>query len=81
RRGARQLAPHGGGRPRAGPGRAGTRARGAGGAGQAGFARGDVDAFWDNLRAGRDCVSEVPAERWDHAPYYSRDRSQPGTVN
>ncbi|WP_186032470.1 SDR family NAD(P)-dependent oxidoreductase, partial [Burkholderia gladioli] len=41
----------------------------------------DVDAFWDNLRAGRDCVSEVPAERWDHAPYYSRDRSQPGTVN
>ncbi|MFF7240917.1 SDR family NAD(P)-dependent oxidoreductase [Streptomyces collinus] len=25
----------------------------------------DVDAFWTNLRTGRDCVREVPAERWD----------------
>ncbi|WP_338932819.1 SDR family NAD(P)-dependent oxidoreductase [Streptomyces netropsis] len=26
----------------------------------------DPDAFWANLRAGRDCVREVPADRWDH---------------
>ncbi|MGP3976825.1 SDR family NAD(P)-dependent oxidoreductase [Streptomyces sp. 8N114] len=26
----------------------------------------DLAAFWDNLRAGKDCVTEVPAERWDH---------------
>ncbi|WP_217143030.1 L-histidine N(alpha)-methyltransferase [Streptomyces sp. AC627_RSS907] len=25
----------------------------------------DVDAFWTNLRTGRDCIREVPAERWD----------------
>ncbi|WP_432897931.1 L-histidine N(alpha)-methyltransferase [Micromonospora matsumotoense] len=25
----------------------------------------DVDAFWANLRAGRDCVREVPTDRWD----------------
>jgi len=24
----------------------------------------NVDAFWNNLKAGRDCVTEVPAERW-----------------
>ncbi|WP_067499195.1 SDR family NAD(P)-dependent oxidoreductase [Actinoplanes sp. TFC3] len=25
----------------------------------------DLDEFWDNLVAGRDCVTEVPAQRWD----------------
>ncbi len=27
---------------------------------------GDLDTFWENLRSGRDCVTEVPADRWDH---------------
>ena len=25
----------------------------------------DLTAFWDNLMAGRDCITPVPAERWD----------------
>ncbi|MEV6613187.1 SDR family NAD(P)-dependent oxidoreductase [Streptomyces sp. NPDC051051] len=25
----------------------------------------DLDAFWTNLRTGRDCIREVPAGRWD----------------
>ncbi len=25
----------------------------------------DLDAFWDNLAGGRDCITEVPLERWD----------------
>ncbi|MBU6400793.1 MAG: SDR family NAD(P)-dependent oxidoreductase, partial [Verrucomicrobia bacterium] len=25
----------------------------------------NVDEFWENLRTGRDCVSEIPPERWD----------------
>ncbi|MGY1495115.1 SDR family NAD(P)-dependent oxidoreductase [Streptomyces sp. QTS52] len=29
----------------------------------------DLDEFWQNLRAGRDCVSEVPAARWNHGRY------------
>ncbi|MDX3229224.1 SDR family NAD(P)-dependent oxidoreductase [Streptomyces sp. ME19-01-6] len=29
----------------------------------------DLDAFWGNLRSGRDCVHEVPPERWDHRRY------------
>ena len=25
----------------------------------------DIDAFWQNLRAGRDCIDEIPPARWD----------------
>ncbi|MCG8363719.1 MAG: SDR family NAD(P)-dependent oxidoreductase, partial [Pseudanabaenales cyanobacterium] len=31
----------------------------------------DLDAFWANLRDGRDCVTEVPPERWNWRDYYS----------
>jgi 3-oxoacyl-(acyl-carrier-protein) synthase/enoyl-CoA hydratase/carnithine racemase/acyl carrier protein len=30
----------------------------------------DVDAFWDNIASGRNCISEVPASRWDTRAYY-----------
>ncbi|BAV98082.1 SDR family NAD(P)-dependent oxidoreductase [Lysobacter enzymogenes] len=38
----------------------------------------DLDAFWRNLRDGRDCIEEVPASRWNWRDYYSEDRSVPG---
>ncbi|MCY1033270.1 amino acid adenylation domain-containing protein [Corallococcus sp. BB11-1] len=38
----------------------------------------DLAAFWDNLRAGRDCVTEVPASRWDWRDYFTEDRTQAG---
>ncbi|HEY4457036.1 MAG TPA: SDR family NAD(P)-dependent oxidoreductase [Pseudonocardiaceae bacterium] len=31
----------------------------------------DVDTFWSNVVRGIDSVTEVPAERWDAATYYS----------
>ncbi|MEU9041357.1 MULTISPECIES: SDR family NAD(P)-dependent oxidoreductase [unclassified Kitasatospora] len=33
----------------------------------------DTEAYWENLRAGRDCVREVPSERWDHRTLTSAD--------
>jgi len=36
-----------------------------------------LDEFWDNLARGRDCITEVPAERWDHKQFYDPVR-QPG---
>ncbi|MFC8350011.1 SDR family NAD(P)-dependent oxidoreductase [Streptomyces sp. NPDC057280] len=33
----------------------------------------DIDELWDNLLAGRDCVGEVPAERWDHDALHDPD--------
>ncbi|HEY8460563.1 MAG TPA: type I polyketide synthase, partial [Blastocatellia bacterium] len=38
----------------------------------------DIEAFWRNLREGKDCVIEVPRERWDWREYFSEDRAQSG---
>ncbi|MEU5582777.1 amino acid adenylation domain-containing protein [Streptomyces huasconensis] len=38
----------------------------------------DLGQFWRNLREGRDCVTEVPADRWDHDRFYDPDRATPG---
>ncbi|WP_437600752.1 SDR family NAD(P)-dependent oxidoreductase [Sorangium sp. So ce590] len=37
----------------------------------------DIDAFWKNLRAGRDCITEIPRDRWDHALYYDAEPGKP----
>ncbi|BCK68539.1 hypothetical protein Srufu_024920 [Streptomyces libani subsp. rufus] len=38
----------------------------------------DLGQFWRNLREGRDCVEEVPKDRWDHDRFYDPDRDVPG---
>jgi acyl transferase domain-containing protein len=38
----------------------------------------DIEAYWRNLREGKDCIIEVPKERWDWREYFSEDRSQSG---
>ena len=39
-----------------------------------------VDELWRNLLAGRDCITEVPADRWEHDAYLSDDPDEPGTT-
>ncbi|MFR9749865.1 SDR family NAD(P)-dependent oxidoreductase [Nocardia sp. 004] len=41
---------------------------------------GDIEQFWANLVAGRDCIVEVPPQRWDHREYLSEDPDEPGTT-
>ncbi|HET8797348.1 MAG TPA: SDR family NAD(P)-dependent oxidoreductase, partial [Thermoanaerobaculia bacterium] len=38
----------------------------------------DIEAYWDNLRNGRDCITEVPKERWDWREYFSENRGEQG---
>ncbi|MGZ8219147.1 SDR family NAD(P)-dependent oxidoreductase, partial [Methylomagnum sp.] len=38
----------------------------------------DLAAFWDNLAAGRDCVTESPPERWDWRQHFDPDQATPG---
>jgi len=38
----------------------------------------DLEAYWRNLRDGKDCIVEVPRERWDWRDYFSEDRTESG---
>jgi len=38
----------------------------------------DTNEYWDNLRDGKDCITEVPLDRWDWREYYSEDRTKAG---
>jgi polyketide synthase PksM len=40
----------------------------------------DVDAFWDNLEAGRNCIREVPKERWDADALFDPNAGQEGKI-
>jgi 3-oxoacyl-(acyl-carrier-protein) synthase/NAD(P)-dependent dehydrogenase (short-subunit alcohol dehydrogenase family)/acyl carrier protein/SAM-dependent methyltransferase len=41
----------------------------------------DLDGFWANLAAGRDCVGPVPPGRWDHAALFDPRPGVPGRTN
>ena len=41
----------------------------------------DKDAFWRNLEAGRDCITEVPQDRWDWQAIYGDPLEAPGRTN
>lgn len=38
----------------------------------------NLDEYWNNLREGRDCITEIPPERWDHDLYFDPDRNKLG---
>ena len=33
----------------------------------------DVDEFWANLQSGRDCITEIPRDRWSLDGFFSSD--------
>ena len=34
--------------------------------------------YWENLKAGRDSITEIPAERWDHRLYFDAEKGKAG---
>ncbi|MGN7995396.1 SDR family NAD(P)-dependent oxidoreductase [Chitinophaga sp. 22308] len=38
----------------------------------------NIGEFWDNLKAGRDCITEVPADRWDMEACYDPQKGKAG---
>ena len=38
----------------------------------------NIAEYWANLRDGRDCITEIPKDRWDHSLYFDPDRNAPG---
>ncbi|WP_219817142.1 SDR family NAD(P)-dependent oxidoreductase [Brevibacillus laterosporus] len=41
----------------------------------------NVQKFWEHLRDGKDCITEIPQERWDSSLYYEKDKMIPGKTN
>jgi amino acid adenylation domain-containing protein len=39
---------------------------------------GDVDMLWDNLLHGRDSITTIPEDRWDHRDYFDARKDAPG---
>jgi amino acid adenylation domain-containing protein len=37
-----------------------------------------IEAFWELLEDGRDCVTEVPSDRWDHNAIFSAEKGKLG---
>ncbi|ACU62728.1 SDR family NAD(P)-dependent oxidoreductase [Chitinophaga pinensis] len=40
----------------------------------------NINEFWDNLREGRNCITEVPAERWDWRTYFDPKRGKKASM-
>lgn len=41
----------------------------------------NIAAFWDNLRSGKDCITTVPADRWDNSRYFEQQPAAPGKTH
>lgn len=40
-----------------------------------------LEEFWENLRSGRDCITEVPASRWDWRALYGDPQTEGNRTN
>ena len=38
----------------------------------------NINEFWNNLKAGKDSIKEIPRERWDNSFYYNEDKNTIG---
>jgi polyketide synthase PksN len=39
---------------------------------------GNIQEFWKNLREGKNCITEIPKDRWDYNLYFDEDKNKPG---
>lgn len=40
----------------------------------------NVNEFWENLKQGKDCITEIPKERWDYTCYYEKEKGKQGKL-
>ena len=38
----------------------------------------NMKEFWKNISEGKDCVTEIPKERWDHSQYFDKSKKAKG---
>ncbi|MCU7925179.1 MAG: SDR family NAD(P)-dependent oxidoreductase [Candidatus Thiodiazotropha sp. (ex Dulcina madagascariensis)] len=37
----------------------------------------NIQAFWENLRCGKDSITEIPKDRWDQSLYFDKGKNKP----
>lgn len=40
----------------------------------------NVHTFWENLKEGRNCITEVPEERWNWREYFDKEKGKSGKI-
>ena len=40
----------------------------------------DLDTFWENLKNGKDNITEIPETRWNYRDYFDTDKDKPGKI-
>lgn len=40
----------------------------------------NIEEFWENLKNGKDCITEIPEDRWDWREYFDKDKNKPGKM-
>lgn len=41
----------------------------------------DIEAYWQNLKEGKDCMTEIPKDRWDWRDYYGDPAKEANKTN
>ncbi|MCP4267459.1 MAG: hypothetical protein GY777_18165, partial [Candidatus Brocadiaceae bacterium] len=41
----------------------------------------NIEEFWQNIESGKDCIVEIPKDRWDIEAYYNEDSKVPGKTD
>ena len=41
----------------------------------------NLEEYWKNLCEGKDCITEIPKDRWDHSLYFDKDRTKIGKTS
>ncbi|PXV95612.1 phosphopantetheine binding protein [Lachnotalea glycerini] len=40
----------------------------------------NLEEYWENLKAGKDCITEIPLKRWDYHKYESEKKDEKGNI-
>ena len=40
----------------------------------------DIEVFWERLKEGKDCITEIPVDRWDYNKFYDPTTKKAGTM-
>lgn len=41
----------------------------------------NISDYWNNLKAGKDSITEIPEDRWDYRAYFDKNKDAPGKTN